>query len=61
MTEEENEGKKRKERKEKIRRILDEFCNLMIDKNEDVQSIRVIAEMKNKSKVNFKRFRQGVK
>ena len=47
--------------KENVRKILEEFCTLMIDKNDDVQSIRVVAEMRNKYKINFKRFRQGVK
>ena len=39
-----------------IRKIIEEFCTLMIDKNPELQSIRVVVEMKNKSKINFKRF-----
>ncbi len=45
--------------KEKIKDIAIKFCEMMIEKEEEVKSIRVRISLKDKSKINFKKFRDG--
>jgi len=41
-----------------IKKILEDFCRLMFEKEEHIQSVKVVVEMKDKSKVKFKKFVQ---
>lgn len=42
---------------ERIRDTLRRFCDMMLEKEPDTQSIKVKVEMKDKRNVKFKKFR----
>ena len=45
--------------KEKIKDILVKFCNMMLEKEPETQFIKIQIGMKDKTKVKFKKFREG--
>ena len=44
--------------KQKIREIIINFCGMMLEKEPEVQSIKIKVELKNKTKISFKKFRE---
>ena len=42
---------------EKVKEILVKFCEMMLDKEPEVQSVKIHVELKNKSNIKFKKFR----
>ena len=42
---------------EKVKEILMKFCEMMLDKEPEVQSVKIHVELKNKSNIKFKKFR----
>ena len=39
---------------EKVKEILMKFCEMMLDKEPEVQSVKIHVELRNKSKIKFK-------
>ena len=44
--------------KTEIRETLIKFCELVLEKQPEAQSVKVVVGMKDKSKVKFKKFRE---
>jgi len=48
------------EKTSRIRNIVIKFCEMMLEKELDVQYVKINIGMKNKSKISFKKFREYV-
>jgi len=46
--------------KEEIRDLLRRFCEMSLDKVSQIQSMKVVVELSNKTKIKFKKFRDGI-
>jgi hypothetical protein len=49
------------ERNNPIREIIIKFCEMMLDKEEEVQYVKVHIGMKDKTRISFNKFREYVK